>query len=133
MNTLKDYPINLKEVISAEKVIRPYLKETTLSYYKNLSELIGAEIFIKHENHNIGGSFKIRGGLNVMHHIKKNVIKGVITFTTGNHGISVALSAKYNGINATIVVPEGNNKAKNEMIRNAGAKLIEAGKSFEEA
>lgn len=133
MKDLKNYPVNLKEVIVAERAIRPYLKETSLTYYKSLSELIGAEIYIKHENHNIGGSFKIRGGLNLMKHLKGKGIKGVITFTTGNHGISVATSAKLYGIYATVVVPIGNNPAKNEMIINAGARLIEAGSNFEEA
>lgn len=133
MNDLKHHPINLKEIFLAEGVIRPYLKETSLTYYKGLSDLIGAEIYIKHENHNRGGSFKIRGGLNLMKHLKDKEIKGVVTFTTGNHGISVALSASLYGILATVVVPEGNNKAKNEMIKNAGARLIEAGSNFEEA
>jgi len=133
MKDLKNYPVNLEEVIKAERVIRPYLKETSLTYYKNLSELIGAQIYIKHENHNRGGSFKIRGGLNLMEHLKEKGIKGVITFTTGNHGISVATSAKLYGIQATVVVPIGNNAAKNEMIKNAGARLIEAGNNFEEA
>lgn len=133
MKTLKDYPMNLNEVIRAEKIVRENLKESTLAYYKNLSDLVDADIYVKHENHNIGGSFKIRGGLNLMHHIKKNDIQGVITFTTGNHGISVALSAKLNDIDATIVVPEGNNQTKNQMIKDCGAKLIEAGKNFEEA
>lgn len=133
MVDLKNYPINLKEVINAERIIRKNLKESSLTYYKNLSDLIGAEIYIKHENHNIGGSFKIRGGLNLMHHLKSNNIDGIITFSTGNHGISIALSAKIYGIKATIVVPEGSSKSKISMIKDTGARLIIAGKNFEES
>lgn len=133
MLNFKNYPINLKEVINAEKIVRQNLKESSLCYYKNLSDLIGADIYIKHENHNIGGSFKIRGGLNLMHHIKKHSVNGVITFSTGNHGISIATSAKLYGIDATIVVPEGSNESKIERIKDSGAKLIVAGKNFEES
>ncbi len=125
--------ISLKEVFSAEKVIYQHLIPTQLTHYQNLSTLIGANIYIKHENHHMGGSFKIRGGLNIMHHLSQERINGVITFSTGNHGISVATAAKIYGIEATIVVPEGNNKEKNELIRNTGATLIEAGHTFEEA
>ena len=70
MELHKKYPISLKEVLSAEKIVYKHMSESSLLHYKNLSDLIGAEIYIKHENHNLGGSFKIRGGLNLMHHLK---------------------------------------------------------------
>lgn len=57
----------------------------------------------------------------------------MITFSTGNHGLSVATSAKWIGLEAVIVVPENNNPAKNRKILETGAELIEAGKTFEEA
>lgn len=125
--------VSLHEILKAEKIIYKYLKPTQLIYYKGLSELIGAEMFIKHENQHPGGSFKIRGGINVMHHLQKIGIEGVITFSTGNHGISVATAAKWLGLEAVIVVPEGNNPVKNQMIQDTGAILIEAGETFEEA
>lgn len=133
MEELKNFEISLKEVKNAEKVVRENLNQSSLTFYQNLSNLIGGNIYIKHENHNPGGSFKIRGGLNLMHHIKNHGINGVITFTTGNHGISVATAAKIYDIDATVVVPMGNNPVKNQMIKDAGAKVIEAGKNFEEA
>lgn len=134
MNILtKDYPISLKEVLQAEKVVYQSIKPTQLNYYKSLSNEIGANIYIKHENHLPGGSFKIRGGLNIMHHLKQQNVKGVITFSTGNHGISIATAAKMAGIEATIVVPKGNNKEKNQRIREAGAFLEQAGDDFEQA
>jgi threonine dehydratase len=95
--------------------------------------VLSAEIFIKHENHNPTGTFKIRGGINLMHHLKQFNISGVITFSTGNHGLSVATSAKWVGLDAVVVVPEHNNPAKNRKILNTGAELIETGKTFEEA
>lgn len=131
--TTKDYPISIQEVFRAKESVYRFLKPTKLNYYQNLSKLIGAEIYIKHENHNPGGSFKIRGGINVMHHLKKGGVNGVITFSTGNHGISVATAAKWFGMDAVVVVPKGNNSAKNQAIIDTGAKLVEEGNNFEEA
>lgn len=133
MEQHKNYPITLKEVFAAEKNVYRHMNESALLYYKNLSDLIGAEIYVKHENHNLGGSFKIRGGLNLMHHLKQSGVQGVITFSTGNHGISTAIAAKLNAINATVVVPEGTGQAKMNLIQETGARLIIKGKNFEEA
>jgi len=68
-----------------------------------------------------------------MHHLKNAGIDGVITFSTGNHGLSVATTASWYGINASIVVPNNNNLSKNRKILDTGAELIEAGENFEEA
>lgn len=133
MSLSKDYPISLREVWQAEKIVSRYLQRTPLIYYQSLSDMVGANIYIKHENHLPGGSFKIRGGLNIMHHLKEQGVTGVITFSTGNHGISIATAAKLQGMEATIVVPKGNNSEKNRRIRETGACLVEAGANFEEA
>lgn len=128
-----DYPITLTEVIKAKKVVYDHLSPTPLTRYEGLSKLLDANVFVKHENHNPTGTFKVRGGINLMHHLKADNLKGVITFSTGNHGLSVAATASWYGINATVVVPENNNELKNRKIRDTGAELIEAGKTFEEA
>jgi threonine dehydratase len=129
----KKYPISYKEVLKSRRVVYEYLSPTGLNRYENLSSLIGAEILVKHENHNPTGSFKVRGGINLMHHLRKSGAKGVITFSTGNHGLSIAQSAAWHGMRATIVVPENNNPVKNRNIKLTGATLLEAGKTFEEA
>lgn len=129
----KNYPISYTEVLKARHVVYDHLIPTNLSLYENLSSLLDAEIYVKHENHHPTGSFKVRGGINLMHHLKNSGIEGVITFSTGNHGLSIAQSAAWLGINATIVVPENNNPVKNRSIKLTGATLIEAGKTFEDA
>lgn len=126
-------PISLTEVLRAKSIVHSYLVPTQLIKYNNLSALLDADVYIKHENHNATGSFKVRGGINLMHHLKQNDTKGVITFSTGNHGLSIATTASWFDIDSVIVVPENNNLSKNRKIREAGAKLIEAGKTFEEA
>ena len=129
----KNYPISYIDVLQSKNIIYNYLIPTHLTYYSDLSSLIGAEIFIKHENHNPTGSFKIRGGINLMHHLKNDGINHVVTFSTGNHGLSIAQSAVWLGIKATVVVPENNNPVKNKRIKSTGSTLVEAGKNFEEA
>ena len=133
MEEIKNCPISIAETIRSRTTISSYLKATQLAFYEGLSRLVGANIYIKHENHNPTGTFKIRGGVNLMFHIKKQGIKGVTTFSTGNHGLSIATAAKWFGLEAIIVVPENNNPAKNRAIKDCGAELIEAGTTFEEA
>lgn len=133
MHELKEYPISFREVIRARSVVRNYVKPSQLIFYEGLSKLIGARVYVKHENHNPTGSFKIRGGVNLMHHLQLRGITGVITFSTGNHGLSVATSARWFGLGAVVVVPRRSNPVKTRAIVDAGAELIEAGETFEEA
>ena len=133
LDEFKNHTISLNEVIRARPVVADHVKPTQLIRYEGLSRLLAADVFVKHENHNPTGTFKIRGGVNLMHHLERHGISGVITFSTGNHGLSVATSAMWFGMNAVVVVPENNNPAKNRKIIEAGAELIEAGKTFEEA
>lgn len=100
-----------------------------------LSQRLGAEVWVKHENHAPTGAFKVRGGLTYMAHLKQDQPQcpGVVAATRGNHGQSVALAAAKSGMTATILVPYGNNPEKNAAMRAFGAELIEHGTDFEEA
>jgi len=133
MTEHKNHPISLVEVLRAKSVVYEYLTPTALTRYENLSSLLDAEVFVKHENHNPTGTFKVRGGINLMHQLRNSNVGGVITFSTGNHGLSIAQAAAWFGLEATIVVPENNNPAKNRSIKSTGATLVEGGKTFEEA
>ena len=133
MTDHKNYPISYEEVLKSREVVQRFLHPTPLLRYENLSALLDAELFVKHENHNPTCSFKVRGGVNLLHHLTHSGVKGVITFSTGNHGLSIAQSAAWLDIEATVVVPENNNPVKNRAIRLTGAQLIEAGTTFEEA
>jgi threonine dehydratase len=126
MDDLKECPVTLSEVFRSRSVVRNYVKPTQLLHCEGLSRLIGADVFIKHENHNPTGSFKIRGGVNLMYHLSRKGIKGVTTFSTGNHGLSIVTAAKWFGLNAIVVVPKGNNPVKNRAIIENGGELVEA-------
>jgi threonine dehydratase len=125
--------ISLAQVEAAQKIVYQHMRPTPLIHYPLLSQELGCQAYIKHENHTPIGAFKIRGGLNVMAHLVHQGVPGVITATRGNHGQSVALAAHAYGIPATIVVPVGNNPEKNALMRAQGAELIEYGKDFDEA
>ena len=133
MKALKEYPISIAEVVRSRPIVSGFIKPTQLLYYEGLSRLIGANVYVKHENHNPTGSFKIRGGTYLMHHLKQQGVNGVITFSTGNHGLSIATAARWFGLNAVVVVPMNNNPVKNRAIIECGAELVEAGTTFEEA
>jgi len=128
-----EHPVSLLETIRARAVVGRFLKPTPLIRYEGLSRAIGADVYVKHENHNPTGAFKIRGGVNLLHHVAEQGAPGVITFSTGNHGLSIATASAWMGVPAVIVVPEGTNPAKTRAIKETGAELIEAGRTFEEA
>ena len=130
---MTDHRISLNETLRARTIIRPLLKPAPLRRYESLCRLIGADVWVKHENHNPTGTFKIRGGINLMHHLREQHIGGVITYSTGNHGTSVSTAARIFGLKAVVVVPEKSNPLKVQAIRDAGAELVEHGATFEEA
>jgi threonine dehydratase len=124
----------LQDVIAARPYVYRYLKPTPLHHYAGLSEMIGAEIYIKHENHQPTGAFKVRGGLNFAAQLTEAERQGgLFTASTGNHGQSIAYAAKVNGINATIAVPEGANPSKVAAMRGLGAEVIHHGQDFDTA
>ena len=126
--------ITLQEIIAARRVVSRFLKPTPLVHYPELSERLGFQAYIKHENHHPTGSFKVRGGINFMHHLPQaQREKGVLTATRGNHGQSIAYAAAQYGVKATVVVPHENNPEKNSAMRAYGAELIEHGADFGEA
>jgi threonine dehydratase len=73
----KEYPISFVEALKAKQVVYQHLKPTNLTYYASLSSLLDAAIYVKHENHNPTGSFKVRGGINLMHHLANDKIRGL--------------------------------------------------------
>lgn len=132
MKTAKE-SASLAGAVAARKLLQAHLQPTPLRRYESLCRLIGAEVYVKHENQNLTGTFKIRGGINLMHNLKEQGVKGVITYSTGNHGTSVAASAGMFGLKAVVVVPEKSNPLKVQAIKDAGAELIEWGADFEQA
>src|SRR5215211_2400433 len=122
------------DVLEARRRILLHLRPTPLFGYASLDELIGAEVFVKHENHQPVGAFKVRGGVNLISQLSADEReRGVIAASTGNHGQSIAYAARLFGVAATICVPEGANPVKVASMRGLGAELVFHGRDFDDA
>ena len=127
-------PPTFRDVLRARQQIRPYLTRTPLHRYPAVDALIGTAVYIKHENYQPIGAFKVRGGLNLLAQLPPaERAAGVITASTGNHGQSVAFAARRFGITARIVVPEGANPGKVAAMQGMGAEVIFHGATFDQA
>jgi len=125
---------SLRDVIAARPHVYRYLRPTPLYHYPGLSELIGARVWVKHENHQPVGAFKVRGGLNLVARLsEKERASGLFTASTGNHGQSIAYAARAHGVRATIAVPEGANPGKVAAMRGLGAEVAFHGADFDSA
>ena len=124
----------LHDIIAARPHVYRYLKPTPLYRYFALSELTGANVWVKHENHQPYGAYKVRGGLNLVAHLsRKERDSGLFTASTGNHGQSIAFAAHAHGLRATIAVPEGANPGKVAAMRGLGANVVFRGPNYESA
>ena len=127
-------PPSFADVLAAHKVLRRYLAPTPLYNYPVLDAATGAEVWVKHENYQPIGAFKLRGGINFMAGLSANQrSKGVVTASTGNHGQSVAYAARMFGAKAVISVPENANPVKLEAMKANGADVRLNGADFEQA
>jgi threonine dehydratase len=130
-----DWPtITLTDVLEARRQISPHLRATPLHRYGGLDELLGTEVWVKHENHLPTGAFKVRGGVNLVSQLgEQERQRGLITASTGNHGQSIAFAARLHGVAARICVPEHANPVKLDAMRLLGAELIVHGHDFDAA
>jgi threonine dehydratase len=132
-NPLVDSP-TYQDVLAARPRVYAHMRPSPLLKHPLLDEWIGCSTWIKHENHNPTGSFKIRGGLNLVAQMSdEEKRRGVICASTGNHGQSVAMACQMHGVRCRIVVPVRNNPDKVAAIRALGAEVQEHGRDFDEA
>jgi threonine dehydratase len=124
----------LLDIRKAHARILPHITRTPLHRYLALDELLGgAEVWVKHENHQRLGAFKMRGGVNYMHKLSDDDKRaGVVTASTGNHGQSIAFAAGLFGVQAIIIVPEGANPGKVASMRALGGDVRFYGRDFDE-
>ena len=128
-------PISFDDVLAARDRIAPFLSPTPLRRHPPLDAVIpGVEVYVKHENVQPTGSFKVRNGLSTITALSdEQRRRGVIGATTGNHGLGLAFAGEKLGVDITICVPRGNNPEKNSAMRAWGANVIEDGADYDEA
>ena len=122
------------DILRAKQIIARYLPRTPLGNYPALDKLCGTRILVKHENQQLTGAFKVRGGINLISQLSAQEREsGVITASTGNHGQSVAYAARLFHVRATIVAPENANPLKVAAMRDLGAEVLFHGADFDAA
>jgi len=130
----RELPVTLQDVRDAMEVVRAQLPPTPLVNHPLLDARVGCEVFVKLENTQSIGSFKIRGGLNLLARMSAaDRARGLVTATRGNHGQSIAQAARMHGARCSIFVPRGNNPDKNAAMAAMGAHVIEVGHDFDAA
>lgn len=122
--------VDIRDIEEALRNIKPYIHQTPLIYSNSFSKLSGAEIYLKAENLQKTGSFKVRGAFNKMVNMRGGK---VIAASMGNHAQGVAFAAGRLGIQAKIVMPVTTPIVKEEATRNYGAEVILYGESFKDA
>jgi len=122
------------DVTAARPRVYAVMQPSPMLRHPLLEQWLGCESWVKHENHNPTGAFKIRGGLNLVAQLSADERRrGVISASTGNHGQSMALASRMHGVRCRILVPRGNNPDKNAAMRAYGAEVVEHGRDYDEA
>ena len=126
--------LSLEKVYEAKKRIEDVVVETPFSYAPYLSEIAGCEVYLKKENLQVTGAFKIRGAYNKIASLSdKQRACGVVAASAGNHAQGVALSASKFDIRAVIIMPESTPLTKVNGVKHFGAEVILAGANYDEA
>src|SRR5260370_41947110 len=113
------------DVLDAARQIRPYLQPTPLRRAPARDRLVGTEVYVKHENQNPTGAFKVRGGINLVSRLSPDEReRGVIAASTGNHGQSVAYAARLFGVSAIICAPAAAKPVKVYAMQDRGPEGI---------
>lgn len=118
---------------AASRSVYAAMAATPQLVWPMLARALGAEVWLKHENHAPTGAFKLRGGLVYFDRLAREGGRGVIGATRGNHGQSMAFAAARHGMRCLIYVPHGNSLRKNDAMRALGAELVEHGHDFQAA
>jgi len=124
-----------EELAWATEVVGRWVPPTPQYVWPLLAHDLGAEVWVKHENHTPTGAFKVRGGLVYAERLRveRPGVRGIVSATRGNHGQSLAFAGRAAGIDVTIVVPNGNSPGKNAAMVGFGAELIVHGHDFQAA
>jgi threonine dehydratase len=123
--------IKLSEFYLARKRVQKWARHTPLEYSPELSNLTNANVWLKLENQQLTGSFKIRGATNKILLLNdEERERGVVTASSGNHAQGLGYAAKQLGVRAKIVVPEITSKVKIDAIRKYGVELIIKGEEY---
>jgi threonine dehydratase len=126
--------IDLKTIKNAHNRIKNIVHNTPFAYAPILSNMSGYDVYLKKENLQITGAFKLRGAFNkIASLVEDGKSGGVVAASAGNHAQGVAYSAKHFNLKATIVMPESTPLTKVQGGKDLGASVILKGSNYDEA
>jgi len=126
---LKSY---LQQILGAQQTISPVALNTPLVLSHVLSDVFGFRVYLKLENLQVTGAFKIRGCFNKMANLPKRT-SGIVAASSGSHGIASAFAAKLCGFEAKVVMPSTSPEVKRKRVKGYGASLIIHGTTYDDA
>ncbi|MEG2577463.1 MAG: pyridoxal-phosphate dependent enzyme, partial [Glutamicibacter sp.] len=134
MSTEPTLPVTLADIEAAAEVLKPVIARTPVEHSRVLSQHVGAEVFLKCENMQRAGSFKVRGAYVRMSKLSDDEkARGVVAASAGNHAQGVAQAASHLGIKARIYMPRGVALPKLTATRDHGAEVVLFGDTVDEA
>jgi threonine dehydratase len=123
-------PLSGADVKSAARRLAGRVSCTPVLRHEELDRLAGIRLWLKAENMQRTGSFKIRGALLAVESLARAGSRGIVTQSTGNHALAVAVASQDHGLPAVVVLPEDVSRTKLSLVRRAGAEVILAGTSL---
>lgn len=129
-----DIHVEMKDIQRAYQSLASKVTQTPLAYSRNCTKIAKTSVFLKQENHQITGSFKIRGAMNkALSLTEEERARGVIACSAGNHAQGVAYSANYVGAKSTVVMPVNTPLVKSMATRSYGAEVLFYGSVYDES
>lgn len=124
----------MKDIFNTKKQIKKYIRRTPVESSEYFGGQLEGEVYLKLENQQVTGSFKIRGVLNKLLSLSDEELeKGCLCASSGNHGIALAYASSLLGIEAKIVVPEGTPRTKVMKLKRYGGDVIIEGETYDDA
>lgn len=134
MSSNESLKVDISDIQKAHGLLKPIVKYTDLDLSLSASELYGRNVYLKYENTQRTGSFKLRGAYNkIMHLSAEEKARGVVASSAGNHAQGVALSSKLAGVRSIIVMPETAPLNKIAATKHYGAEVILKGEIYDDA
>jgi threonine dehydratase len=131
---MKEETVSFQNILAASRKMGSFVARTPTYHSVVFSQRTGAEVYLKLECFQPVGVFKIRGAVNKICSLPPSELKkGLVTSSSGNHGVAVAYAAKIYGTKAVVVLPENAVKEKVEAIETYGAEVVKYGKDYDEA
>lgn len=130
---MTDIAVTFEMIQDAQKALKGIVHYTNLQYSQTYTDFLGHEVYLKPENLQKTGSYKIRGAYNRLRSLtEEEKVRGVVTASAGNHAQGLALAARMAGVKATVFMPKSGSLAKMEATRGYGAEVITIGNNFDE-